>query len=597
MAPKRKVSDSAADTSKKRKTKVDSEGETQSKSTRASAVVVAAAAAASSTPGREAWKEVTTPEATARVRKSKAAVQKKAPAASTTSRAKLQKQEQPIRGRAIEAVPAETSSSTRTQPVPRDNKLKKNVHFGATGYSTSSSSSRMMMAKPLVIIVVVLALILGSFKLNARMPAHASNNKDGKKPFSGILSFRPFFRPVPANTQSSEATAAARAAKTRDAELKRQEEKARKKRKKEKEEEEEAKKRLVEETAAAKKAEDEKKKRKEEEDSLSEKKRRKKEEKEQQAEEDRARRELLKKQDQERFEKGVIAEKKKQEEAKWEAELRKEERESKKQKAVEEAEQERIKAELERLRRIEEQRLKEEQKATNKMLTMGGDYSHSEHDVAGLWRGAKVVTSDTTVSGMRLTSPWLHHHANPFSRAMAWVHHAAPPVNKLYNTGRAPSDYFSFSGDAGTLTITFHSPVHIHEVRLFHPFHDAQRAPKEFRVLGWEHNPASKKKRRGSGSAATAEEPSVLGHFRYSPNAKKEMQYFEVMRHKQRTAYAAVTLDVSSNHHDYNNNNDYLNSGGGSEESDHHVEQEQRNWTNLWRVQVMGHEVSQLLLK
>ena len=281
-----------------------------------------------------------------------------------------------------------------------------------------------------------------------------------------------------------------------------------------------------------------------------------------------------------KFEKGVAAEKarvlKAQKEAEGKEELDRKRRETEaevaRRSAAALAKERGNEVEVERLRRLGTLKQKQKEREKNKMLTMGGDYSHHEHDVAGLWRGARVVNDDRVVHGVQLTSPWKHHGQSIFAPAIAWIRHTAPPVNKLYSAQHPPTDYFSFAGPAGTLTLFFFTHVHLREVRIYHPFSDAQRAPKDFRVLGWEQNPANRRFRQL--------EPSVLGHFRYVPTKGREMQYFELMRHKQKSSYAAVTIDISSNYH--------------HEQSSHKDPTAEENWTNLWRLQIIGHEVNQV---
>ena len=167
-------------------------------------------------------------------------------------------------------------------------------------------------------------------------------------------------------------------------------------------------------------------------------------------------------------------------------------------------------AAADRLRKLEmRHHLQLEKDGGKTMLTVSGDYIDSKHDLAGLWRGAKVATEGTVVSGVTLTSKWLHHYPSVFKRAIAWVQHTNPPINKLYNPARPPHDYFSFSGDTGAITILFRTHAHVRETKLYHPLSDAPRAPKDIRLLGWAEDPTQRKNRK--------QDPVVLGHYRYVP--------------------------------------------------------------------------------
>ena len=230
-------------------------------------------------------------------------------------------------------------------------------------------------------------------------------------------------------------------------------------------------------------------------------------------------------------------------------------------------------------RKIEERLELEVGKASNNMLTVGrGDYTAQEHDVAGLWRGARVVTTGAVVSGVPLTSPWLHHSKSLLKKAIAWTQRVAPPVNKLYNPSRPPTDFFSFKGSQGTITVVFQTHAYVREMKLYHPLHDAQRAPKDIRLLGWTADPTQRKHRK--------HEPIVLGHYRYVPG-KRDVQAFPIMKQKLKTALAAVTVDVTSNYyHDHHQNGEDCVDGRDSKNED--------NYTNIWRLMVIGDEVNEV---
>mgnify|MGYP002214536781 CR=1 FL=1 len=116
-------------------------------------------------------------------------------------------------------------------------------------------------------------------------------------------------------------------------------------------------------------------------------------------------------------------------------------------------------------------------------------------------------------------------------------------------------------------------------MRLYHPSHDAQRAPKDIRLLGWAQDPTKRKNRK--------QEPIVLGHYRYVPGPR-ELQSFAVMRQRLKTPIAAVTLDVTSNYH-HEHGGERINQRGGDE-----VEVEEDNYTNVWRFIVIGDDLNQV---
>ena len=178
------------------------------------------------------------------------------------------------------------------------------------------------------------------------------------------------------------------------------------------------------------------------------------------------------------------------------------------------------------------------------------DHSHhNNYDVGGIWRGGKVLTSQRVVGNIMLSSSWYHHYDSPLSNVIGLIRHIRPPINHLYDsTGhstRIPKDYFSFVGHTGTCSILFRHMVRIKQFALYHPSVDSEYAPKDFRVLGWPHNPIEWKYR--------AMQPVVIGYFTFhtkkSKNSvQKDRQVFDVMRHKVQLPFRAVTLQVLSNH-------------------------------------------------
>lgn len=577
------------------------------------------------TPGKETWKEVLTPAA--KEKASRGAAKKQAPRARgrgtavASTGASQAPQVQELR---IESVPTESS---RARSRSRD------TRGGGTAPSKSDDSEGPKRLKHWVVVVFAFLVAMGVLKMyNARTHQIAAPVvKEAKKAFGGFLSFRPFFRPsyregakqLPAPTTAAPQSPVKEvdprkrdqeAAKKKAAEAR--EQAARAKREREEEQRKQARihkdQMMKEKATAAEKLRVEKEKRekdaarakekaaakKKEEEEAEEKVRKareeeaaakkKKEEEEKKKEKERVQKEKEEEErraaaEREKFEKGVATEKARVLKAQQEAREREEAEEKKRQAqqaaalqaAADAAKETGDAAELEKLRKMEVLKEKQKAKESNKMLTMGGDYSHHEHDVAGLWRGARVVTDDRAVHDIQLTSPWKHHEHSIFAPALAWIRHTAPPVNKLYSAEHPPKDYYSFSGPTGTITIAFYAQMQLREVRLYHPFSDAQRAPKDFRILGWEQNPANRRIKQL--------EPVVLGHFRYTPDERREMQYFELMRHKHKLSFAAITMEVSSNYHHDMTPQDVDST-------------EQENWTNLWRVQVIGTEASQLAI-
>ena len=510
------------------------------------------------------------------------------------------------------SVPVEKSSSSTSQTDTR-------VVPDSSRHTAEVASVRMSLTN-WVLGVAMIALLLGANRYTGGKPVVDTAKGEVK----GFLSRRPFFRPTgtspaplttsPATTTGTHQLIAGTREKEKDKEKEKEKEKERKKELREMakakaaaEKKAASEKAAAEKKAALDKAAAEKKaaldKAAAEKKAALEKAAAEKEiaEKEQaRREEAEARRRVQKEREREEEERqkekmremhaqGLAKERERLRQAKAEADLRtaeekvreRRERDAARQTAMEEAQREGDKAAAERLRRLEErQQLQREKEGGKKMLTVGGDYVDSEYDVAGLWRGAKVVVSDAVVSGVTLTSPWLHHYRSVFKQAIAWVQHSSPPVNKLYNPSRPPLDFFSFRGDRGTVTILLHTHAHVREMKLYHPSHDAQRAPKDIRLLGWAQDPTKRKNRR--------QEPIVLGHYRYVPGPR-ELQSFAVMRQRLKTPIAAVTLDVTSNYH-HEHGGERINRRGGEDE----VEVEEDNYTNVWRFIVIGDDLNQV---